>query len=201
MPSFASGLIITPALTQRNVSIDLHFQPSVGILARRFDKLGADIRSFREPLKRAVKEVVIPSIKANFDAEGRPGWAQLSEQTVTRRGSAHPILRRSGRLRRVATQLNIWTIDREKALIADLPDSVWYGKVHQAGFGSHDVQEDFAYPGGHLGTPVSQGLKNLGEAGSIPPRPFVMLQPEDLNAIDQVFLDWLDERIAAAGLR
>ena len=39
---------------------------------------------------------------ARFDAEG-PGWKQLAESTVASRGSAHPILNVTGRLRRSLT--------------------------------------------------------------------------------------------------
>src|SRR6478609_7078686 len=108
----ASGLIITSGLTARQVtSVDLHFQPSVGILARKVDKLNLSIRSFKEPLHDSVKKVMIPSIRKNFDAQGRPAWTPLSAATVLRRGATGPILNRSGALRRTMGYLKIWTID------------------------------------------------------------------------------------------
>src|SRR5690348_15723687 len=80
---------------------------------------------------------MIPSIRRNFDAGGRPRWTPLSENTIAARAAAgfgpKPILVRTGLLRRTMGQQNIWTVDREKAYIQDLPDKIWYGKVHQAG--------------------------------------------------------------------
>lgn len=195
MPSFASGLIITPALTQHKVTVDLKFEPSVGILARKVKKFGADIRSFREPLKQAVKDVVIPSIRTNFDVEGRPPWAPLAEGTVRTRGSSGPILNRTGNLKRVATQLNIWTIDTEKAMITDLPQKAWYGKVHQAGNATTSVT-----PGARNPLTGRRGPDIVESSGGVPARPFVVLQDEDMEAIEEVFVEWVADRIARAGL-
>lgn len=190
MVSMPSGLVLTPQLMARQVSIDMHFEPSVGILARKVDKLSASIRSFREPLKRSVKEVMIPSIRKNFDAEGRPSWAPLADATVLKRGTAHPILNDSGALKATMGLLKIWHIDTEKAMITDLPQNVWYGKVHQAGMGAAEIFED----------PVSGATHNIGEDGSIPARPFVMIQPEDEEAMERIFSLWVAERVRMAGL-
>lgn len=195
-----NGLIITPNLVASNVtSLDLHFSPSMGIMARRVDKLGLDIRSFREPLKRAVKQVMIPSIRKNFDAGGRPKWPRLERTTLDRRaeegwGGSSPLIR-SGRLRRQMGYLKIWHIDKEKALIADLPDSVWYGKVHQAGYGG-TVTSTLR----NIATGRTETITEVGEGG-IPQRRFVMVQRQDEIRIDKVFNDWLGERVRAAGLR
>jgi phage gpG-like protein len=200
MPMFAGGLQINQSLMVHQVSIDMHFEPSVGLLARRLDKLGLDIRSFREPLEQAVRHVIIPSIRKNFDYEGRPKWTALSGATIERRMiegyGPGPILARSGNLRGVATQLSIWTIDREKALVTDIPSSAWYGKVHQAG-------ATFSFSSG-----AGAGVKYLGRVvggasggqGKIPARPFLMIQDQDIPKIERVFDRWLGERIRAAGL-
>jgi len=203
MPSYASGLIITPALVQRQVSIDLHFQPSVGILARKVDKLGMDIRSFKEPLREAVKEVVIPSIRRNFDAGGRPKWELLVHSTVLRKGGDERPLIRTGKLRREMGYLKIWTIDREKAMITDLPNSIWYGKVHQAGatFSTRAPAAKQVTVSGP-GYTYRGSKKDADEGGGeIPARPFVVLQSSDMRKIDGVFNRWLDMRIRLAGLK
>jgi phage gpG-like protein len=179
----------------------MHFEPSVGISARKLDKLGIDIRSFREPLKRSIREVMVPSIRQNFDSGGRPAWVPLHDFTVKKKkGDARPLIR-TGSLRRVATQMNIWTIDTEKAMVTDLPQSVWYGKVHQAGYegnaGGASTKQLV-----NTATGAIIEIEDEGEAGSgaIPARPFIVMQNEDVNNIDRVFTDWLGERIAAAGL-
>jgi phage gpG-like protein len=198
MVKLASGLIVSEALTQRNVKVDMHFEPSLGILARRFDTLGRNIRSFREPLRRSVLKVVIPSIRTNFEVGGRPKWRDLTANTLAARKyegyGPTPILVRSGMLRRVATQLNIWTIDAEKAMITDLPQKAWYGKVHQAGAGATTT-----FTVTNTSTGIEETFEEEGEGG-IPARPFVVLQPDDIDDIEEVFMDWLEEKIAMAGL-
>src|SRR6185503_20125327 len=99
--SFGNGLIIFPAFTQHTASsVEVNFEPSLALLARRVDKLGADIRSFRVPLKMAIQQVVIPSIRKNFDQGGRPTWEPLSEHTIrNRKGGTQPLVR-TGLLRR-----------------------------------------------------------------------------------------------------
>jgi phage gpG-like protein len=113
-----------------------------------------------------------PSFRQNFEQEGRPEpWAPLSDDTVERRGregyGGGPILTRSGALKKTVQQLNIWTITRTDATINGLPPRVAYGMVHQqGGFG------------GGFG------------------RPFLVMQPEDEDAIELVFNEWVAERIA-----
>lgn len=155
------------------------FQPSIGISARRIDTLGLGIKSFREPLKRSIQQVLAPSFRKNFDAEGRPdSWESLSDVTVEMRGSAGPILNRTGLLKRTIQQFNIWTVDAQKAALLDLPQKIWYGKVHQAGYGRRGSGQS--------------------RAAGIPARPFVMVQDEDYEAIDRVFERWFLERMVAS---
>lgn len=190
----ATGLILTPHLTQRQVSITLNFEPSVGILARKIDKLGLDIQSFREPLKESVQKVVIPSIRRNFDAGGRPKWTPLAIGTISQKhGDTRPLIR-SGALRRQMGYLNTWTIDSEKAMIADLPEAVWYGKVHQAGHGGTVTTELKNISTGKIETITEEA------EGGIPARPFVVLQRGDHTKIQRVFDRWLGRRVRAAGL-
>jgi phage gpG-like protein len=171
------------------------FRPSVGIMAARVDRLGIDIRSFREPLKRSIQQVMAPSFRTNFDVGGRPdSWDPLAEYTVEERGSSQPILVRSGRLKKVVQQFNIWSIDREKAALTDLPQSVWYGKVHQAGIGR-------ARRGRSLRDIEKRAKAGKVRAVNIPQRRFVLIQdPEDYDAIERVFAEWLGERAERVGL-
>lgn len=193
----ASGLIFTPRLNPAGITaLEIKFQPAMVISARKLDKLGLDIQSMKVPLTRAVKEVMIPSIRKNFDAGGRdPKWPRLTASTLKQRkyqgyGGSAPLIR-SGLLRRTMGQLNIWTIDREKAFIQDLPSKIWYGKVHQGG--AKGEYESFF-------DPVLKKHVNIGEDGSIPPRPFVVLRRMDEIKIQRIFNEWLGERIRLAGL-
>lgn len=160
-----------PPVRGLRIDVDLQFtfRPSIGISARQLNVFGMNIKSFREPLKRAIQQVIAPSFRRNFEVGGRPQpWAPLAEYTVEVRGSSEPILVRSGLLARTMTQLNIWTIDTQKAALLDLPPKIWYGKIHQ--FGNIDT--------------------------NTPARPFAVLQDEDWDAIERVFARWLAERAA-----
>ncbi len=188
------------------------FSPTVGIAAGRMDKLGIDIRSFHEPLKRAVQRVVAPSIVRNFDEGGRPAWEPLSSATLELRSrfgiASTGILVRTGLLRRTMGQLNIWTITKESAIIANLPDKVWYGAIHQGGYSSSSMaarvkkfgsaRKAFESLQDDLVTAIRTGKQVGGRGINIPQRQFVMLQGEDVDDILQVFSDWIQERIDAA---
>jgi len=158
------------ALGAPRVTIDFDFHPSMTSMAARTALFAADIRSFREPLNRSVREVMIPSIQENFDAEGRPPWQELAEGTISQRGAAHPILQRSGALRRAAIALARWAIDSESAVYIASSGPVAYAAIHQFG------------------------------GGDIPARPFVGMQPEDEEKIDRVFSTWIGERLVRSGL-
>lgn len=138
------------------------------------------IRSFREPLEMSVRQVVIPSIRKNFAAEGRPAWRPLALATVVDRaklqslgkiktGASGPILDRTGKLKKVATQLNIWSYTRESATITGIDSRVKYATYHQTG------------------------------TRKMPARPFILLQDEDEERIEQIFYHWLDGRMRKVG--
>jgi phage gpG-like protein len=157
----------------------LDFKPPLSTIKRDLLLLGADIRSLHEPLKRSVQQVIIPSIRANFDAGGRPTWPPYAESTIEfhkdlGESISSSMLVKTGALRRVATTLAIWNIGKEDAVLNALPPSVWYGNIHQGG-----------------------GRSGKGKGGGvIPARPFIMFQDEDGDKIAEVFAKWLDERIA-----
>jgi phage gpG-like protein len=185
----------TPGLRLDPKLISFTFTPSIGINARQVNKFSVDIRSFREPLKRSVQQVMIPSIMANFAAEGRPSWQQLADSTVETRGSAHPILQRSGKLKKAMSALARWSISETAATIKDLPADVAYGGVHQAGAAGTEI----GVLGGRSATEMGRETV-VGISGGVPQRQFVMFQDGDAEAIDLIFLRWLEERAARAGL-
>jgi phage gpG-like protein len=196
------------------------FRPSLGIMAKNIDKLGIDIRSFREPLRRAIKQVMIPSFKKNFAVEGRPAWEPLAEDTVHMReleGSGSGILDRTGNLKRNMGYTSMWTITQEFAAIRDLPQRIWYGKVHQEGQGGmgHRIKAEHAAAkkrgekidakeaGKRAMLKLDADIKsgNSGSSVNIPPRPFVVFQEEDMDGVYEVFEVWLTERLEKALLR
>jgi hypothetical protein len=189
--------------------LGVEFVPSIAMTAKNFDTLEMDIRSFREPLKRAIQTVVAPSIGANFLSGGRPEhWMPLSDATIpvkNNAGSKFPVedpLLRSGLLMKTMQQLNIWTITTVDAKIEALPDKIWYGNLHQGGFGTPETSAAKASGG------TAEGFRNMMESvlsgggssqrGSyLPARPFAMIQIDDLDKIVDVFEIWMNERIVA----
>lgn len=204
------------------------FSPTIGILARDLDKMGVDIRSWRVPLTNAVRNVMIPSFQENFQAGGRPdAWEPLSEATQLireRAGQSGSTLVRSGALKRNMGYMTMWDITDSYAIVKQLPDRVWYGAIHQSGYGTTAAQitgkiKVAAKKGVKLsaGAAAKQVMDDLDaklrsalasgqpvgssadRAHPIPARPFVMFQDEDLPKVDDEFRKWIDMRVAAAG--
>jgi phage virion morphogenesis protein len=158
------------------ISWTFKFEPSVAIQAAGIRQFAHGIEDMRVPLTKAVKQVMQPSIRRNFNVGGRPAWEPLSEDTIkAKRGDAR-ILIDSGNLLFVASMFAIWTITDNSATVRDLPSMVRYGKVHQKG----------AKKAGS----GSNGTNGRGYV-NIPARPFIMVQPEDEEKIREIFARWL----------
>jgi phage gpG-like protein len=167
---------------------DVKMIPQPWVLVRDFDLLGLSVQSFKVPLERSVRKVLIPSIDMGFTTGGYGEWPEHSPDT-TQRWGPHPLLQLTGRLRRTATALARWQFTREEAFMADWPASVSYGLIHQVG-GSRDVA---AKGTGGKQTDVTRMV--------IPARPFLEMQPNDMEKIEMIFMQWLSERIAWAGFK
>lgn len=185
------------------VNLGFEFKPTLAMSAKAFDILDLDIRSFRVPLKRSIQQVAAPSIGKNFTSHGRPeAWQPYAEDTVTMKMNdpknkygPEDLLRRSGLLWKTMQQLNVWTITTNQAAILALPDKIWYGGLHQAGYGISAAAVTPAK--GMFASP--EELSAMGGAGKvrIPARPFAMFQTEDLDKIQEVFATWMMERATA----
>jgi len=193
--------------------ISFEFKPSIGILARDIDKLGMDISTFKEPLQRSIRDVMIPSFRKNFEAEGRPAWEPMSASTEFMRQrmgrSGSRLLHLTGALEAAATSESLWSVTDQFAAVRSLPGSVSYGNIHQEGYGGM---------GGAVKANIKKGMsagaaakaamkaldakilagkaRNGGGGANIPARPFIMFQDEDEDAVMQVFDDWLGQQLA-----
>ena len=157
------------------VELELVIVPPVEMVVEDFVAIGLSLRSFREPLKRSVRDVVAPSIEQNFESGGRPPWPPLSESTLIVRSydnSGDTILDRSGKLRKSATAQARWIFTTDEGSFT-LPEDVWYGIVHQNGLPKKNI----------------------------PQREFAVIQPEDEDKIEEVFWTWVSERFFAQGFR
>jgi phage gpG-like protein len=200
-----SNLRINPKVMRDSVP-QLTFSPSIGIIARNIDKMGIDIRSFKEPLKRAVQQVIIPSIQQNFEEEGRPPWDPYSASTLDIRerlgDPVNKLLNKTGDLQNVMQRYNLWTVNNNAAILLDIP--LWYGKLHQEGHGKSmaaaikrtgSAAGAFNQINSQIKSAIKTGTTIRGTDMNIPARPFVMIQPEDVPKIQEVFERWLGERV------
>lgn len=171
---------MTTSMLPAGVTWSFNFEPSVAIQAAGLRRFAHNLSDMREPLTKAVKEVMQPSIRKNFNVGGRPEqWEPLSDDTIRAKTGDSRVLIDTGNLRFAASAFFIWTITDNSATVRDLPPFVWYGKVHQAGA-------------------KKAGRGGLGDFGighvNIPARPFILIQVEDAKAIDEIFEDWLAKR-------
>lgn len=154
------------------ISIEIDMEPSAVILMRDFNLLSLDVRSFRVPITRAIQRVLAPSFQLNFEVGGRPKWKPLAPATVERKareGKNPATLIDKGVLKRTSGFLSIWKITQEDAAILGFPDYAFHGYYHQQG------------------TPT------------IPARPFLVIQPEDEDKVENEFDFWLEERLHYRG--
>jgi phage gpG-like protein len=197
------------------------FQPSIGIMAKKFAALADELQDLRVPLTESIVEVMEISILENFMSGGRPTWDDLSPVTVgirAKQSSGTLILVRSGKLAEAASSLGIWSIGKSTATVRDLPADVWYGKVHQAGYGGSQFSggnwfkkyqsaarkavgpdedqktvDELAYK------MFDKRLNSHGPAprgaSPIPARPFIMFQDEDIDAIQNIFAKWVEKKV------
>jgi phage gpG-like protein len=196
----------------RILSAGWSLRPSIGLVAKDIFKLGLELESFREPLVKSIKVVMMPSIRKNFDRGGRPepGWEPLAPYTIEVRGNAWPILVRTGALRRTASSFQVWSIGKTTATIKSLPDRVWYGNIHQAGYGSlMDVarkqlggaasQEDLEAHALQLFLGAGKSRAKSETKFVIPQRQFILFQDQDIERIQEIFADWMEEKADKVG--
>lgn len=187
--------------------------PSIGLVAKDLRRLGLELESFKVPITRSIKQVMMPSIRKNFQSGGRPDtWEPLAEYTIKVRGNTGPILIRSGALMRGASSFGVWSISDTSAAIKGLPQNIWYGAIHQSGagsFGSYMDQAKKELGRGARGPEIlrlafelmdeRRGGARSHRKSNIPARPFIMYQDDDLDDIQQIFYEWLVEETIKVG--
>lgn len=175
------------------------FEPSIGFVADKLFELSAKLRSFKVPLEQSVRSVMAPSIRQNFQSEGRPTWEPLAKSTLERRTALHQgarILHVKGKLEDWASRPSIWEIGMTTAVIRGqkLSEKVPYAAVHQAGSkGSAKTTKRVKLAGTNRFIEVTD--HDEGKGGVIPARPFLMIHPEDMEKIYKIFEIWLDQKI------
>jgi len=154
--------------------VTMEINPPLERIREDLREIGRDLSNMRTPLRESVQRVVIPSIDANFQAGGRPPWQPLTAQTVERRvrqGTGTKILQETGKLRQTATQFSRWEIGTEEAHIANWPEGV-KERARTAEYGAREWKS----------------------GRQIPPRPFLLIDDQDADKIEGIFLDWMERR-------
>lgn len=196
----------------RRLDVGWQITPSIGMVAKDVNKLGLEIENFIEPIVRSIRLVMMPSIRRNFVLEGRPEeWEPLALYTQQVRGSARPILFRTGRLEGAAASFSIWTITPTSAAIQSLPEDVWYGAIHQEGYGSigqvarktlgpKATKAEIANLAMAISIAAEKGPnRRLASKFVIPARPFILFQDEDIEAIQDIFIEWMEAKADEVG--
>lgn len=181
-------------------SVEYDFVPPLALVAARINTLGTKVSSFEDPLRRAIREVVIPSIQTNFDVGGRPPWPPLSEGTIEvrqrmGRGSGSGTLVLTGALKGAMGEEGIWNVTDDTATLPGFPSSVWYGIIHNTGFEGKGGGRSAK---GKSFQQIVSSASSGGSVSAIPARPFTVLQPEDEEEIRSIFMEWLGEKIEEA---
>lgn len=147
------------------IGLDFDF-PSSSFTANGIKTISNKLSSFRVPLDLAVRQVLVPSIRENFNAGGRPvKWGARSPNTRNK----GPLLVETGKLKRVATQINMWAVTSETAALRPLPENVFYGAILQSGWQPYSLTKSAPFVDG---------------------RPFMMMQQSDEVAIREIFDNW-----------
>lgn len=149
--------------------VDVDFYPPLPLLANGFFQLANDmeVRSLREPLQMAIREVAAPKFHSNFEEGGDPPWEEWDEDTAKHQGSRR-LMRKTGALMRRAGSMKLWVIDGSKGEArAENLQGVEYGGIHQ------------------------HGAENVG----IPARPWATLSERDIEKMQEVFGVWMTVKI------
>ena len=155
---------------------------SVGItgekkLRNRLNQARRAMTDFKPWLKQAAL-VAIQSVQTNFDQGGRPGWVELSEETIRKRGSG-------------ATKGGAVEPLRDLGIL-------------MASITSPRASEDGIYDINNFKVETGTNLKyarplHFGtEDGHIPPRPFMFLMDKDESVITKLLVEFLDKSLKAA---
>jgi len=154
-------------------NIDIQFIPTVKVMQGRYEAFGIYVNNLKKPLTQSVEKVLVPAITKNFDVQGRPKWDALAPSTVEKKGFS-TILYETGQLRSVATAKSIWKVKTS------------------AGVGTASVD---SLPGAEYGMYHQSGFINARTGTAVSARPFMVIQDEEERAVEEVFDEWLEDRI------
>lgn len=113
------------------------------------------------PLMKNIGEVALQSVQENFEVGGRPAWQPLAPATVKAKGHSKPLIA-SGILKNVVMKASATEV-----VVGVQPAAQAYAAIQ------------------HFG-----GRAGRNHRVTIPARPYMLLQPEDLQEIDDLVQSW-----------
>lgn len=122
--------------------------------------------------RKIATKVLEPEVQKQFKREGRnfgPGWEELADATVKRRGSDHPILDETGEMRNSFTQGDSNQIEIITPDTMDWGSSLPRSLFHQTGTGGGYRSDLTAVPLKRLGVM----LRGMFGGRSMPARPII----------------------------
>jgi phage gpG-like protein len=154
--------------------------PSLNVVTLGLNRYSGRLRSVRPALREAVDTVIRDRIESNFareEAAGTP-WAGLGTRALDERERGGygdgPILQRRGRLKRQALMKGIWTFQGQEGFAyvsAGAFRTAPYGPFHQTGY--------------------------RGQGGDVPARPFLIINAQDVEKIQQIIERYVVGRVGA----
>lgn len=145
---------------------------------------------------REVKRIARDDIRERFETETDPdgdGWFDLDPDYAARKerekGFVHPILTRSGKLKKAATSGQAFSIGAD-TLFYDTSSLPEYWRVHQEG--SEDFGASFHFSANP--DPNAEGSVGTGRQ-NIPPRPYIGLSVKAEGEVLELFDIWFSEGI------
>ena len=173
--------------------IEFKWEPDPETLAVEVMRIAGYLENFIPPLT-ASRAIAQADMENHFATESGPdgeAWAQLAEETVRKRGSAHPILQDSGELHAAAVSPSGFQIAGD-ALFIDTSNYPYYWAFHQTGTSGAPGMAEFIARARQAGLTVDEGA--LG--GGMPARPFVGISEDAELQIVEVFDAWFAGAIA-----
>lgn len=193
--------------------VTMEWYPDPEVLSAEIMQMADDFENWAEPMAETIG-ILVEDTKRHFVEEREPigaHWVPLDPDYANVKDREYPggkILHRTGALEEAATSESAWFI---------MEDSIWfnvaalpsYGPVHQEGSGKgvtafHRIMRNINPETGELfGKPLTPEQGKFitkhqtpeGRGRNIPARPFIGASIQAIAAIEQAFVNYMDQTI------
>jgi phage gpG-like protein len=148
------------------VRLEITMIPGAALMRAAFEGLGMAISKFDDPLRDCIEKVMAPSIRTNFDVGGRPPWEPDEPQTNIHRA-----------------------LKGERGGGPLVVTGALRGAASSVGAWSFSTESAEL-----TSTEVPYGIFHQEGTATIPARPWGVVQPEDEDAMAEVFASWIERK-------